>query len=206
MPTGYTADVITGKVATFPAFAMQCARAFGALILMRDDPLDAPIPDAFAPSGYYAKRLEENDAEAVRLASLTAEEAEQEAEADYQRAVQHREEAIREAAEARQRCEAMLAQVREWTPPTPDHEGLKRFMVEQLEETIRFDGTFTDGDWWRAERLTGEEWLGRQVENLARDRERHEREWAAEQERTDGRNAWVKNLRESLAEAQARSS
>lgn len=43
---------------TFPEFAMRCARNFGALIMMRDEPLDAPIPEKFEPSGYYKKEYE----------------------------------------------------------------------------------------------------------------------------------------------------
>lgn len=52
MPTGYTAGVKDGTVTDFKAFVMQCARAFGALIDMRDDPSDVPIPKSFAPSSY----------------------------------------------------------------------------------------------------------------------------------------------------------
>jgi len=37
MPTGYTADLNDGKQVTFQEFTMKCARAFGALIEMRDD-------------------------------------------------------------------------------------------------------------------------------------------------------------------------
>lgn len=57
MPTGYTAPIYEGKQITFPEFAMQCARAFGALIDMRDDPMDSPIPDAFVPDTYHAREL-----------------------------------------------------------------------------------------------------------------------------------------------------
>lgn len=43
MPTGYTADLME-KGMEFKPFVLQCARAFGALITMRDDSLDAPSP------------------------------------------------------------------------------------------------------------------------------------------------------------------
>ena len=45
MPTGYTADIQDGKITTLREYALSCARAFGALIMMRDDPHDAPIAD-----------------------------------------------------------------------------------------------------------------------------------------------------------------
>ena len=59
MPTGYTATLME-KGQTFQEFIMGCARAFGALIEMRDSPNDAPIPDKFEPSDYHAKRLIES--------------------------------------------------------------------------------------------------------------------------------------------------
>ena len=45
MPTGYTAGILEGE--TFEQYALQCAKAFGALVMMRDEPSDAPIPDQF---------------------------------------------------------------------------------------------------------------------------------------------------------------
>lgn len=58
MPTGYTAKLHNGEEQTFPEFVMSCARAFGALITMRDDPADAEIPDEFKPSDYHVRELE----------------------------------------------------------------------------------------------------------------------------------------------------
>ncbi len=57
MPTGYTADIAKGI--TFQQYAWSCARAFGALVMMRDEPSDAPIPEAFTPSDYHVKALAE---------------------------------------------------------------------------------------------------------------------------------------------------
>lgn len=57
MPTGYTADLTLDT--PFERFAMRCARAMGACVMMRDDPMDAPIPDKWEPDDYYRKRLED---------------------------------------------------------------------------------------------------------------------------------------------------
>src|SRR5687768_6886698 len=53
MPTGYTHPVVDGKITEFNDFALSCARAFGALITMRDDAMDAPIPEEFKPETNY---------------------------------------------------------------------------------------------------------------------------------------------------------
>jgi len=73
MPTGYTAKLMESGQ-TFQDFVMQCARAFGACVMMRDDPMDAPIPERFEPSDYNVKRLAEAKAELVKLQAMTNDE------------------------------------------------------------------------------------------------------------------------------------
>lgn len=70
MPSAYTAPVQDGKITEFKDFAILCARAFGACIDMRDDPLDKPIPEAFSP---VTKHYDEALATATnKLAALRA--------------------------------------------------------------------------------------------------------------------------------------
>lgn len=59
MPTGYTASVADGTTTTLRAFALQCARAFGATVTMRDDPMSAEIPERFEPGGFYRRLMEQ---------------------------------------------------------------------------------------------------------------------------------------------------
>ena len=73
MPTGYTAAIKDGI--SFNEYALSCARAFGALIMMRDEPADAPIPDEFKPSDYHFKKIEEAKAELARLRAMSPDEA-----------------------------------------------------------------------------------------------------------------------------------
>lgn len=132
MPTGYTANVCDGKVTEFSDFAMQCARAFGALITMRDDPSDAPIPEEFKPSTYSADRYSEAKEKLRELRALTPEQVEVRALCAYEEAVARVKQ--RNDADFRQndRIDAMLAKVAAWTPPTSDHVEMKNFMAEQL--------------------------------------------------------------------------
>jgi len=39
MPSGFTSDIYDGKKITFKDFTLKCARAFGACIHLRDDPI-----------------------------------------------------------------------------------------------------------------------------------------------------------------------
>ena len=65
MPTGYTAYVQEG--ATFEEFVWRCARNFGALVTMRDEPTDVPVPDAFTPSKYHLEQIAVLEQEIIRL-------------------------------------------------------------------------------------------------------------------------------------------
>ena len=137
MPTGYTGDIEKGI--TFPAFAMSCARAFGALITMRDEPSDAKIPDEFKPAPYYANAVKEAEAKLARLREMTVREA---AEEQAKERAKLRVQAAREKKRQTKllnRYNAMLAKVVQWEPPTEEHIGLKNFMAEQIRESIKFD-------------------------------------------------------------------
>src|SRR5688572_13460567 len=58
MPTGYTAGILSGETKSFKQFAIDCMRAFGATIHMRDEPMDKPY-EPRTPSEYYSKRIGE---------------------------------------------------------------------------------------------------------------------------------------------------
>lgn len=196
MPTGYTSDLYEGRPVTFVEFALKCARDFGACVSMRDEPLDTPIPEAFEPSPYYRQALEEAEA---RLATLTAMKLE-EMEAAYlqARAKELTEyEALRKRShELRARYTAMLAQVKAWTPPTPDHQHFKEFMRQQLVESLNFD----TGEWSLPVDRGAQAWWEDQVAHAARWRDDAEEAEQKERERVQSRNEWLRDLRESLGE------
>ena len=73
MPTGYTATLVEHGQ-TFPEFAMQCAKAFGACITLRDEPFDAPIPTKFKASTWHTKQQAKARALEKRLGAMNKEE------------------------------------------------------------------------------------------------------------------------------------
>lgn len=79
MPTGYTADIKDGI--DFKTYAMNCARAFGACVMLRDEPGGGErIPDAFEPSDlfvrYHLKAVEKARVELAALDAMTPAECE----------------------------------------------------------------------------------------------------------------------------------
>ncbi len=198
MPTGYTAAIADGI--TFQQFALSCARAFGALIMMRDDPSDAPIPESFEPSNHHVEGLAKAKRRLEALYAMTSEERELATRAHIaeQTAYHSAEIAKNEALAAKYRD--MLDCVLAWEAPSKDHDGLKRFMVEQITESIGFDCNSAYHENLLAEigSLTAEEWLGKEVRSAQWEVEYHEKGQREELERVGGRNLWIQQLRESL--------
>lgn len=200
MPTGYTAAVADGKITDLKDFALQCARGMGALIMMRDEPRDAPIPERFEPSEYNAKKLEETRTERQRLYDMSDADAEAAAQAEYREKVAAKERWLTERTEQRNRYNAMIAKVVQWQRAP---EGLKEFMLEQLHRGREFDCPDRDTYWDEPKLLTGAEWRAAKIERVQKDIAYHAEEDAKERTRTEGRNAWIAQLRAALAETEA---
>lgn len=195
MPTGYTADVGDGKVTDFATFALRCSRQFGATIMQRDNPMDEP-PQLQEPSDYNLKALEKAQARMAELASMSIAEADDEAAKEFGGRVKEREASRARKTETRNRYNAMLAEIEQWTPPTSEHAGLKEFMIQQLRESIKWDCETFDKE--PLSRLSGAFWLAEAKLHAARDIAYHAKAHAEEVERTNGRNAWITALYESL--------
>jgi hypothetical protein len=193
MPTGYTHQVVEGTVDDFPTFAKTCARAFGALITLRDDPLSAELPDAIEPSDHHEKALVGAKAELARLEAMTAEEAEVAADAHYREAVESFNRMSAKDTEENARINAMLEKVQAWTPPTKDHEEMKRFMTEQLH--ISLNNFRRDPP----RRQPASEWLSSQTKKARWNVDYHQEEHTKEIERCRQRTEWIQALKRSLA-------
>ena len=196
MPTGYTADIKNGI--DFKTYAMNCARAFGACISLRDEPGGGEsIPDEFTPSDYHAKAEQKARDELTALLAMTAEQRERSAAKAWDDAETARLMRLEDKRKQREAYEAMLAKVNAWKPPTPEHAGLHEFMRAQIEQSIDFD---CNGDYGTTPtlRLTGEQWAEQEAARLNRDIAYHEKEYASEVSRSESRTDWVRALRQSL--------
>lgn len=198
MPTGYTSKLYNGEDQTFTEFAWDCARAFGALILMRDDPADAPIPERFEPSDHHVTKLAEAEQALAEFEAMTDNEHLDLFLAEGAENVRQRIEAKRKSRDLAERYQAMLWKVETWEPPTPEHRQFREFMIEQLKSSIDFDCNV--GTDVYPPRLPDriEDWYTAKIEKLRWSVDYHRRSLAEEIERTEERNRWVGALRESL--------
>ena len=163
---------------------------------MRDEPSDAPIPERFEPSDYHVNALSKAKEALARLASLSADEVSAECLAEYHAEHARHSERAADCADQLGKYQAMLAQVNSWEPPTSDHKGFKKFMVEQLTTSIDFDCNMS---YDKPPALsTANEWHAQAIAKAQRDIEYHSKALAEEIDRTSQRNHWLKALRNSL--------
>ena len=203
MPTGYTADLTEKTPLT--DVVLRCARGMGALILMRDDPMDAPIKD-FEPSDYHLKALENARSALAAAKEMSAKQAFDAIAKHNANALANQECLRNQSSDTGAKYLRMLALVEAWAPPTPDHVGLKRFMTEQLTSSLEHD--CHDEDF--AERCyptfdgTPNDWIVSQMNKAMHDINYHSQNWEEEVQRTNARNKWVRDLKASLEQTPAR--
>lgn len=195
MPTGYTYAVAEGKMIEFSDFALSCARAFGALITMREEPTGADIPEEFTPDTKYHDEHIANDMKRMgQVQDMTLAEADTAALEVHRAALASRAKYLADRDAEAGRLNAMLAKVRAWHPPTPDHVEMKKFMVDQL--TISLPGDYAPAI---PALLDGAAWRQQEIDRLADSVVYHRKERSKEIERASGRTEWVKALRRSLS-------
>ena len=194
MPTGYTANL---EGVTFPEFALRCARAFGALVTLRDEAFDAPIPDRINPFKYHLITLEKSIRTLLDIESWDEAQTELERKANYALAVKNREARLKFYEDMIEFYEDMIACVEDWTHLTPDHQGLKDFMLKQLRGSIDFDCLGED-DLSMPQAQSDQEYKHDRLCTILQSIEYHAKEYREELERSQGRTEWICALRSSL--------
>jgi hypothetical protein len=196
MPTGYTARIEDGSITTGKEFLMLCARAFGACVEMRDEPLSVPVPFEFSPSPYYKRRIKEAEENLCNLLSLTVDDAQAMLDKEYQDNQKRYAEAVERREKIRQKYKAVRDYVEQWEPPTMEHKKLKKFALNQ----IAISG---DDGWSLCEtekpKENAQEWLQAKIDYERKYLEKYQKDWQEEVERTNNKNKWLSALRESLS-------
>lgn len=194
MPSGYTSGVADGTVTDLRSFALICARGMGALIMMRDEPINVPIPESFQPSDYHSRRLEESQAWVAELEAMSPDQVKASAEKWNEENEAYRIKLVAENNVRRHRYFSLIAQTEAWKGAP---EGLKDFMLSQLRDSLRFDVS-DDPLRYAPEAKTHAEWLSHELWEAKRRVQYHTFEHAKEVSRTEERNAWLAQLRAAL--------
>lgn len=196
MPTGYTSEIYDGKNVTLRDFAIRCARGMGALISMRDELLDAPLPLQLQPSTeHYDSRVAAAKARIAELEAMTSEERCAAAAKYNDEVCARNEKRVKENDALRQTYERLIAETEAWQGAP---EGLKEFMLSQLNESMRFD---TSSAPYTEEETSAGVWYGRQLAAAYGDIETWTKYRDEEVDRTKARNEWLAQLHASLPSA-----
>jgi hypothetical protein len=195
MPTGYTSKIYEGEEVSGKDFLLICARAFGALITMRDEDMDAPIPEEFKATDYYEKGLKEAQEKLEKYKNMPLDEAETLSLKEFIEREKSRLESLTKDTLLRARYVKTLSEVEKWIPPTEEHRQLKDFAVEQLKGSIDFDCSL---NYPPIKKLSAQEWLKEKIDSCLWDIAYHKKEQEKETERISGRNQWINQLRQSL--------
>ena len=177
---------------------MGCAKVFGDCISMRDEPADKPIPEEFQVSDYHIKAIEKTKGQISQIEGMNSENLEQKAQIAYQHSLDINSDGIMEKGELHNKYLEMLDCVDKWEPPTEDHVDLKKFMQQQIKDSIKHD---CSTDYYTDQNVmleSGEEWKDKALKTLRASLEYHKTSHEEEVERIAGQNKWVKQLRESL--------
>jgi hypothetical protein len=198
MPTGYTEIISTKPEVTFEEFALRCARAFGALIMLRDESIDASLPQKIEATDYHLRKGAEAEKWLATVREMSPDECERQAARQFEKADVDWRKSEAERKALGERYRAMIAKVMAWNPPTPDHQGLKQFMLQQLRESLEWDAKSYPE--LRPKRLSGADWLSEEMAKARRDIAYHAEEYQSEVKRAADRNEWLQKLRQSLVE------
>jgi hypothetical protein len=191
MPSGHTCKIATGM--NFKEFAIDCGKAFGANIMLRDSPRDTEIP-VYEPSQYNLECLERSEKKLAKFLELSDEDLQKLLDEEYTETVRGIISRNEESNILRKKYENILEQVNEFVPPTEEHIHYKEFMQTQLVDSIRFDCHISeipeksDLNSWKAENL---EWIRRDISY-------HTKGNLEEIGRTNARNKWNSDLFEAL--------
>lgn len=198
MPTGYTCYIEDGEITKGRDFLLKCARAFGACIEMKDDNLSVDIPTEFKPSTYHKEQLENAYKNLEKYKSMTIEEAQIIINDEYEKNQKYYAEAMIKSRDVNDRYSSIRNEIDKWVPPTSEHYNLKKFALEQID--ISMDQNMDD--YYQKEldkpRRTAEQYIEVMIEGAADNIKYHLKSWNEEVKRTNERNKWINDLRESL--------
>jgi len=186
MATGYTAKLCDREV-SFQDFVLSCSKAF----TQEDD----RALTGWKVDQHYEEEIQKARKEIGRIKGLSDEACDAEAtvwlrkEREKQRAYKEKQ------AKTKERLLSMKEKVVDWKIPSKDHQPLKEFMLQQLQDAL--DHEFVELK-SLPETYSGKEWKRDQLEELKDTLEFYTKGLSLEIQRVTELNRWFKELRGSL--------
>lgn len=199
MPTGYTAYIENGKITNGKEFLTLCCRAFGVCVDMREESLSTPIPNEFKMNDYYEKSLLDKREKLEKAKRMTIEEAKQQIMSSREAGNKELTRIIKKNKQLGEGYSKIREEIIKWMPPTTEHEGLKKFALEQIDISAPSKDTM---DYYieaiNEKEPTPEEYIENNIKRCEEDLKYAEKRYAEELKRVADNNKWLDDFRKSL--------
>ena len=134
MATGYTYQILNGKIKTFKEFALKCSEAF---IMEFRNGAEKYTPRVV--SSYHTDEMKAARARIAQLNQLTNNELKIIEVAKLEESIRYAKEQLAKKIANKKVLDKLLKESEAYKAPTHKHENLKNFMIEQLNMTIDND-------------------------------------------------------------------
>ena len=202
MPTGYTSYIKDGEITSGKEFLKLCTRAFGIAVDLKDESLDVPTPNHFEPAPYYEKAYKDSLASREKAYSMTLEKVREDIIFKYNDNKGRAAKILEEYKDEDKKYLKVREEVEKWIPPTPEHENLKKFCLEQIDMSLN-----TSLYEWCEEDINKEldtsddtvmKYIDILKDNADKEVKRTYENWQAELRRVEKKNLWMKQFLDSL--------
>lgn len=200
MPSYYTVDIYEGKNVSFQDFALKCARQFGAFVHMNEEDPDSPLTRPTV-SDYYKNSLRETENEFALFLKASREQREKMFEIEMEKELKHYKEKIEEEKELEEKYQNLLEQAKAYKPPTKEFNNYKDYMLNQLNQAIKFD--CSNEQWYLAqiasvEAETFDIWEQEKMDLYNSKITYYKESYKKEMNSVSKKNQWIDLLYESL--------
>jgi hypothetical protein len=197
MPSGYT-STLADQEQSFREFVLHCARAFGACIHQRDDPGN-DLPKLLEEDTYHLDEYNKALLKYKNFSEQTVGQWKQRFTQEKKDRIKRSQDRIKKNAKQIARYKLMLDKVKKWKEPSPLHQGLKDFMVEQLTQSIEWDtDKYAADELKSAKKLTFEPWKKEIIDSLKGSMDYHFEYIEKEKTKVVKANQWISALYDSL--------
>lgn len=205
MPSGYTSNVANGKVTELNDYLLNCAKAFGALVNMRDMPDDTPIPLEILPDTYHEKELVFYKKSLDDLVTMNQSKKIIECAKYNKDGLADAKESNEERAKIKLNYEIMLYKVRKWKdshlkisgqiPIKEGYDEFFKFIEKQLIDSLEWDTEYPESVFTP---LSVDEWYYEEMDSILRNIKYHDKALKEEIVHTKEKNDWLQGLRKMM--------
>lgn len=202
MTTGYTVYIQDGDITTGKDFLKLCLRNFGVGINMRDEPLSKPVPTHFEPDPHYKKYYDKAVEDRDNFKKMSFEQVKQQLIEKQKKDIESIKDSIDKYIAEDKKYIKVREEIENWIPPTPEHEDLKKFALDQINLSLNTDMIKYCNEKLNLKSDINDEAVYTHINTMneiyEQNVERTYKDWQHEIKRTADKNMWMKQFLDSV--------